>query len=133
MQIVIEIPDNLYNDCMTSGYHLKGGKYSMDMAYAVRNGNVIPQEHGRLVNENEFLERIKPYDTDDAFESAFFNLAKNIIASTSTVIPATKKKEKPPKSSYDVCYYDGKTNVENDCSCCPHSFECSGSGEDDED
>ena len=52
MRLVIDISENIYADCLTSGY----SKHPKEVLFAVvdsfRKGMVLPKGHGRLIDEN---------------------------------------------------------------------------------
>jgi hypothetical protein len=55
MQIVIDIPESIYNDLYVNNspmYTLP----QMDMYYALKNGIVLPKGHGRLIDADAVLE-----------------------------------------------------------------------------
>ncbi len=63
MQILINIPYDVYYACMTSGYCRYAGAFSKEMAYSVRNGVVLPENHGRLIDANILEECKEMVDT----------------------------------------------------------------------
>ena len=56
MQIVIDIPEDVYYNCMTSGYCRYAVAFSKEMAYSVRNGVVLPKDHGGLIDADTLCE-----------------------------------------------------------------------------
>lgn len=50
MQVVIEIPDHIYNTLVETGGY---GPYRFDAKKAIRNGAVLPIGHGRIIDEDK--------------------------------------------------------------------------------
>lgn len=88
MQIVIDISDNLME------YIVKGRDLSEEqndeMALAVANGTPLPEHHGRLIDEQQIIDRFKPIErfkhwcvgTDGLF---------NVLSDAPTIIEADKE------------------------------------------
>ena len=55
MQVVIEIPEEIYNAIKDGWYDENCRK----MAIAIGNGTPLPKEHGRLIDADEFDSRIR--------------------------------------------------------------------------
>ena len=67
MQIVIDIPENSYNQIREGFYEENTGK----MAIAIIDGVILPKKHGRLIDADifagdEYLEKV--YGTDFYWE-----------------------------------------------------------------
>ena len=56
MQLIIDIPEEIYQEAIESGYsHL----YDEAVANAVAEGTPLPKGHGRLIDENEILKFLR--------------------------------------------------------------------------
>lgn len=81
MQIVIDIPEKLYEECKRMGD-------VRDILFeSIRNGTVLPKGHGRLIDENMIAY------TDGVFEdgTAYTVVHPYSIENTPTVIEADKE------------------------------------------
>jgi len=52
MQIVIDIPEDTYEECQGHKYYIDTGEELFD---AVKNGVILPKGHGRLIDANSLL------------------------------------------------------------------------------
>ena len=52
MQIVIDIPDDVYIDVLEVN-----GSYGFDFIRAIKDGMILPKGHGRLIDADETLKR----------------------------------------------------------------------------
>ena len=90
MQIVIDISDNLME------YIVKGRDLSEEqndeMALAIANGKPLPEHHGRIIDEQQIIDRFKPIErfkhwcvgTDGLF---------NVLSDAPTIIEADKESD----------------------------------------
>ena len=60
MQIVIDIDDNLYTRLFDNG--VDNYDDAVDMARAIRKGTPLPEHHGRLIDEQQIIDRFKPIE-----------------------------------------------------------------------
>jgi len=60
MQIVIDIPDDVYDECKGDVYFPDTGGIVWE---GVRNGTPLPKGHGRLIDANELCEGRVSNDT----------------------------------------------------------------------
>lgn len=56
MQIVIDIPKEIYRDTIAHG--IVFDEYNWEMASAVRNGTVLPKHRGRLIDTDVLKEHL---------------------------------------------------------------------------
>ena len=54
MQIVIDVPDWVYKHIVKGNEEAPDENISID---AIRNGTVLPENHGRLVDANELIKK----------------------------------------------------------------------------
>lgn len=78
MQIVIDIPEEIYNSaCATNNI------WDMRMAgfvcSAIANGTQLPKGHGRLIDVNSVYQIVRPIETSDAEWGMTAETAKQII------------------------------------------------------
>jgi len=59
MKIVIDIPEENYISCLTSGYARKS--IYTDLVYAIRNGTQLPKGHGKLVDVEDVKDNIRKW------------------------------------------------------------------------
>lgn len=86
MQIVIDIPKEMYINAL-NGY-LCGSKTIVN---AIENGTPLPNEHGRLIDADEYLRKICTYK-DTGCGSCNFQC--ECIADEPTIIKSNKKEER---------------------------------------
>ena len=70
----------------------------------------------RYVSEEEFIKRIKPYDTTDKMDKALYNFALNKITETPT------KDVAPVVHAKWIEHDDGWGDIYYDCSACNESW-----------
>lgn len=57
MQIVIDIPENIYKDIMTHNREMReGGKSAYYFEGLIQNGIPLPKSHGDLIDRKELIE-----------------------------------------------------------------------------
>ena len=95
MQIVIDIPEDVYKIC-------QGHK---DIVYQyIANGTPLPKNHGRLIDADEILRElgsyhigglnaIKNYNGENTWEDGL-HTAWRVIDDSETIIPAESEEEK---------------------------------------
>lgn len=88
MQIVINIPHNLYETTMKDYALSKLGEHVLYKA--VQHGTPLPENHGRLIDADELKKIIKK---NDVLTMTGFNVRFCDINNTPTIIPATKEGE----------------------------------------
>lgn len=89
MKIVIDIPEEVYKSIQDNDYC---GISNSDMYNAVKNGTPLPKGHGRLIDEQQIIDRFKPIErfkywcvgTDGLF---------NVLSDAPTIISADKESE----------------------------------------
>ena len=57
MKIVIDIPDQKYKWIVDNPQI-----YTDDLCEAIRNGEQLPEHHGRLIDEQQIIDRFKPIE-----------------------------------------------------------------------
>lgn len=84
-EIVIKLEDDAYNFICSKGYH------TQSLYNAIKNGIVLPEQHGRIIDADELLtfERPKGIADDVWKESHIYKLLSN----APTIIEATKEGE----------------------------------------
>ncbi len=84
MQVVIEIPDNIYEMVMNTGTY---GCYRFNSTKAIKKGIPLPKGYGRLIDADALI-----YEAETCIETtdAFIELTKN----APTVIEADKSEDK---------------------------------------
>ena len=73
MQIVIDIPEDIYQYVINTGTY---GHYRFNSAKAIKNGTPLPAGHGRLIDADKLWDAY--HDLDYDFYEAF-DLADTII------------------------------------------------------
>ena len=86
MRIVIDIPEEVFDEIYNKNYYSLKGKEALRVA--VRNGTPLPKGHGPLKDADE-LKKHKYHD-NDRFENA---VAVAQIDWADTIIPADKESE----------------------------------------
>ena len=81
MQIVIDIPEEIYAECKRDIYFPDTGGELFD---AVRNGTPLPKNHGRLIDADA-LEKDTNYSNYDGYYHAY---SSNAIYHAPTIIEA---------------------------------------------
>ena len=87
MKIVIDIDDNLYTRLFDNG--VDNYDDAVDMAKAIRKGTPFPKGHGRLIEGDKLIEKIKPLISNKVIIEAI----DTIITFSPTVIEADKEVE----------------------------------------
>lgn len=62
MQVVIDIPEHIYNELIETG---KYGHYNFDAKKAIKKGTPLPKGHGRLKDVDWIDDNCRDYRTDD--------------------------------------------------------------------
>lgn len=60
MEIMIDIDENLYTRLFDNG--VDNYDDAVDMAKAIRKGIPLPEHHGRLIDEQQIIDRFKPIE-----------------------------------------------------------------------
>jgi len=80
MQVVIDIPENIYNMVMNSGTY---GCYRFNSTKAIREGTPLPEGHGRLVDiseyEDNYFNTAIRYDDGNRIHEKYTNVLQTII------------------------------------------------------
>ena len=120
MELVCNIPDELYKKCKTSKFTLEEAVQFVD---CVMKGIPLPPEHGRLKD----VDRIDEERTDDNNPIIYLTINGEYIEAVSlnylndlpTLIPATKPKAESEcgLDNYDctACAHDGDSNICSEC------------------
>ena len=87
MQIVIDIPEEIYNH--TQEYEVGGFNQENDtkLFMAIKNSTPLPKEHGRLIDADEIYNSLE-FPTQQ-FASAF----KQVLDDAPTIIKAEEEKQ----------------------------------------
>ena len=99
IELVVKISEEIYEIAKQDKW-----KWPADDVYnAIKNGTLLPKEHGRLIDADELTKEIKNYISDtsnlhyddlaeaEAYNSAYCNCLDE-IEDTSTIIEADKTK-----------------------------------------
>ena len=89
MQIVIDIPEETYNQIMEFGLENMRGKICYK---AIKNGTVLP-EHGRLGDLDELYKKVQNEDYDTEDEKSMKALFRYLIRQTNTILKAWGNEE----------------------------------------
>ena len=83
MEIVIKISDEDYK-AIAKGYLPYGA-----IADAIRNGKPLPEHHGRLIDEQQIIDRFKPVEKFKDWRIGLDGLS-NVLSDAPTIIEADK-------------------------------------------
>lgn len=90
MQVVIEIPETMVKDLLDLEADCDGGMDVRPLELvieAIKNGTLLPKEHGKLVDANEIAQMIEGARVEHESSRTF---AENIIRFAPTIIEADK-------------------------------------------
>jgi hypothetical protein len=87
MQIVIDIPENVYYDTFQYVESLESSDFELLMMRAVKNGTPLPKGHGRLIDETD-LKTL--FELDDRL---WWSNAVEEFTNLPTIIDADKESE----------------------------------------
>ena len=79
MQIVIDLPENIYNKLADIKF---GGFISEWVFDCVKNGKPLPKNHGRLIDVSPYEKFYNPtilYETEDDVHEVYINTIPTII------------------------------------------------------
>ena len=87
IEVVIKIPQKVYEDCIMIPSDIKGWKDEISKAF--KNGTVLPERHGRLIDADAFNEELDnlDYDTYNDYSNTF-----DWIEEAPTIIKADEEK-----------------------------------------
>lgn len=92
MQIVIDIPDEIYNLCATDDYFIY---HETDIIrQAIKNGTQLPKGHGKLIDANKFLKNNEAYtgwilnSSDWGGENVYKDTLEDLVNEAPTVVEA---------------------------------------------
>lgn len=74
MKLIIDIPEDIYEDIIKNGFIYD--KDNEVVTYALKNGIPLPKGHGRLIDANKLLKQ--PLDTAN-YPSNYVRIAETII------------------------------------------------------
>ena len=84
MEIVIDIPEEIYNNFMNDWV------YSLDILHAVRHGTILPEHHGRLIDEQQIIDRFKPIEKYEFWRVGTDGLF-NVLSDAPTIIEGSER------------------------------------------
>ena len=87
IELVIKIPEDRYKE-IVSGIFDADGYFKTNLTLAFRNGTLLPEGHGRLIDEDELKKVIQE---NDVLNMRGFNVRICDINNTSTIIEADKE------------------------------------------
>ena len=90
MQVVINIPTELYERLMESNADDFDGFIEGELVDFIQNGTPLPKVHGDLIDKNEL---IKMYEKDCGRRIYADNFIFDLENNTTTIIEADKEKE----------------------------------------
>lgn len=102
MQIVIEIPEEVYKACIPykdTPIISSLANYNSEMTYAIANGTILPKGHGRLKDIDEIYwywcttEYDCPYKSRDCKDCDRAECSKTQVDSIPVLIPEDKEDE----------------------------------------
>ena len=86
MQVVIDVPDKVYEMVMNTGTY---GCYRFNSAKAIREGIPLPKGHGKLKDVSEFT----PDSEWDYYDDEYIAISMGQIISAPTIIEADEEGE----------------------------------------
>ena len=87
MKIVIDIPEEVFDEIYNKNYYSLKGKEALRVA--VRNGIPLPKGHGRLIDANTLRKKVSSWGLDDYTPEDFIDEIDNAL----TIIEADGKAE----------------------------------------
>ena len=90
MQIVIDIPDKVYQDIQARDWNNSIWARDSLMRY-IHEGVVLPKHHGRLIDAEQVNKRLQCWNTGDKFDFVLYKFAWHRIMEAPTVIDADKE------------------------------------------
>lgn len=66
MQIVIDIPEEMYKNIQSENFWLDSGLTLSNAYDFIKNGTPLPKGHGRIADVDEVIKCIKDVEGDDA-------------------------------------------------------------------
>ena len=95
MQIVIDIPEELYEGIERRDGSLETEYVCDELMKAIDNGTPLPKGHGKLIDVNDLLDRVELEDTDENREyNAGSIITLEDVDFIPTLIPADKEDRK---------------------------------------
>lgn len=85
MQVVIDIPDQIYEMVMNTGTY---GCYRFNSTKVIREGIPLPKGHGRLGDLNELFEKVGNIKPTSKVHYESIGEFMGLITNTPTIIPA---------------------------------------------
>ena len=89
MEIVIDIPDQIYNQLIETGKYLP---YQFNTKKAIKEGTPLPKWHGDLIDRDE-LKKEYPHDEDWEYPVNTNSYVVESIDNAPTIIQANKESE----------------------------------------
>lgn len=86
MQIVIDIPEEIYKDIQSHDWK-NGERWYSEEWKAIHNGKLLPKGHGRLIDESDLM------PDSDYEDGIFYAISIEAINGAPTIIEADKQYE----------------------------------------
>lgn len=93
MQIVIDISENIYTDCLTSGYAKHPKEVLFVVVDAIRKGIVLPKGHGRLIDADKLETDIEEYEEEWTWYGSRHGYSCEQVDNAQTIIEADEVEE----------------------------------------
>ena len=103
MKLIIDIPEEIYDFVQNTSFvedentlfkqtsdERQKTLYLFDILDAIRNGTPIPEHHGRLIDEQQIIDRFKPVEEFEYWRIGLDGLI-NVLSDAPTIIPADKE------------------------------------------
>ena len=88
MQVVIDIPEDKYNEIIKDDY-IPDGNFRRNCIQAIRTGTPLPKHHGRLIDADE-LKKDYPHNSDWDYPVSTNSYVVESIDNTPTILEATE-------------------------------------------
>ena len=93
MQIVIDIPEKVYNEYMDLATGCIPTYKACDIAWVLRKATPLPKGHGRLGDLSKIYDRLNDAQIEGTVEYKGLGEAKQIICDAPTIIEADRESE----------------------------------------
>lgn len=86
MQIMIDIPEEMYKEYMFVNLGRGNGKSIVyNLLKAIKKGTPLPEHHGRLIDEQQIIDRFKPIEKFEHWRIGLDGLF-NVLSDAQTII-----------------------------------------------